>query len=249
MAAENLKLKLLDDVSVAQWIVDRLEPWACDVKSGSAKRVGMRIPGGLAGCARVFHPAYIHNPAYMDNEEPVRWAAVASWTGRTAHPLMQFHRIAGLPEPPPYADPEWGYEPRRGSLPGDEQSALVSVLRDFTATPDRCYFCLWDGYGSIPESVSRKAGRVITPGREYLLFSGPLDSYRFNFSIQSPNIWWPEDRAWCVATEIDLTETLVGGSEACIERILRCPGLEALPVMLNSRVDSEGDAINPPITS
>ncbi|MDD9995447.1 MAG: hypothetical protein OXS35_06855, partial [Dehalococcoidia bacterium] len=36
--------------------------------------------------------------AYLDGDEerPVRWSTVASWTGRTVHPLMQFERIAGL---------------------------------------------------------------------------------------------------------------------------------------------------------
>jgi hypothetical protein len=29
--------------------------------------------------------------------------------------------------------------------------------------------------------------------------------------LSGPNPWWPEDRAWCVATEIDLPYTYVGG--------------------------------------
>ena len=32
------------------------------------------------------------------------------------------------------------------------------------------------------------------------------------FLGHSPSIWWPEDRAWCVATDIDLFDTYVGGS-------------------------------------
>jgi hypothetical protein len=61
---------------------------------------------------------------------------------------------------------------------------------------------------------------------------------------QSPNIWWPEDRAWCVATEIDSFDTYVGGNEACIERILACRGLEALPATIEARFDLRADTIN-----
>ena len=37
-----------------------------------------------------------------------------------------------------------------------------------------------------------------------------------------PNLWWPDDRAWCVASEIDLDYTLVGGpDELCVELVRR----------------------------
>ena len=62
----------------------------------------------------------------------------------------------------------------------------------------------------------------------------------------SPNIWWPEDRAWCVATDIDLYDTYVGGSKECIEAILSNPDLEALPATLDARLDLGGDTINAP---
>jgi hypothetical protein len=89
---------------------------------------------------------------------------------------------------------------------------------------------------------------VRTPGRDYLLFQGPLNQVKSFIDtpgwIESPNIWWPEDRAWCVATEIDLFDTYVGGSEACIERILGCQDLEVLPANIDERVDLGADTIN-----
>jgi hypothetical protein len=45
----------------------------------------------------------------------------------------------------------------------------------------------------------------------------------------SPNLWWPDDRAWCVATEIDLAWTYVGGPAALISDVLANPRLEAQP--------------------
>ena len=61
---------------------------------------------------------------------------------------------------------------------------------------------------------------------------------------QSPNIWWPDDRAWCVATEIDLQSTYVGGPVACIRAILDNPNLEAYPVNPEDRADFGSDTIN-----
>ena len=60
----------------------------------------------------------------------------------------------------------------------------------------------------------------------------------------SPNIWWPADCAWCVATGIDLFDTYVGGSTECIDAVLRNPDLEALPTTLDARVDIGGDTVN-----
>ena len=49
-------------------------------------------------------------------------------------------------------------------------------------------------------------------------------------SIQSPQQWWPDDRAWAVATEIDDDYTVVAGSDDLIAAILAHPGLEAFRV-------------------
>ncbi len=52
----------------------------------------------------------------------------------------------------------------------------------------------------------------------------------------SANIWWPDDRAWCVGTEIDLMSSHVGGSQACIADLVSEESLEVLPVSVNQRV-------------
>ena len=168
--------------------------------------------------------------------------------------MMQFERIAGLSEDPGdlYRDPPWGYLPKRGSVPEAECRTLVDVLRDFSSTPGRCYFCLWDGYGNIDTRLYKADSRIRAPARDYLLFRGPIDGVmaflrgNWPFWGDSPNIWWPEDRAWCVATDIDLFDTFVGGSRECVEAVLDNPGLEALPTTLDARVDIGADVINPP---
>ena len=233
-------LEFSEDVSQAQWIEEGLSGWG---------KVRSLIPQGLSAYARVFHPAFLGKA----REQPVRWSTVASWTGRTVHPQMQFARVAGLREDlgRMYKDPPWGSLPQHGSIPEKECRILANVLREFTSTPDQCFFCLWEGYGNIDTRLYKASARVRAPGRDYLLFRGPLDAVMsfledrmFPFWGDSPNIWWPEDRAWCVATDIDLFDTYVGGSRECIEAILNNPELEALPTILNARVDLGGDTIN-----
>jgi hypothetical protein len=55
-------------------------------------------------------------------------------------------------------------------------------------------------------------------------------------AMQSPNLWWPDDRAWCVASEIDFRSTYVGGSRALIDRVFDDERFEALPARLTDRV-------------
>lgn len=60
--------------------------------------------------------------------------------------------------------------------------------------------------------------------------------------LQSPQQWWPDDRAWAVATEIDDDYTVVAGSEALADAILAHPGLETFRVGLRDDLE---DAVNP----
>jgi hypothetical protein len=46
----------------------------------------------------------------------------------------------------------------------------------------------------------------------------------------SANLFWPADRSWCVATEVDFDSTLVGGDTALIAAILAAPELEVWEV-------------------
>ena len=47
---------------------------------------------------------------------------------------------------------------------------------------------------------------------------------------QTPNLWWPDDRTWCVASDIDLASTYVGGPRPLLDRLLNDARFEALAV-------------------
>ena len=93
------------------------------------------------------------------------------------------------------------------------------------------------------------------PGRNYLLGRGPigvvcdLDSQPLGSDSWptldlTPQIWWPEDRAWVVATEIDFDSTIIATTNAGAETLLNCEALEALLVPSDGRLDVGGDVIN-----
>ena len=219
-------VELLKNAHPTDWVKERLLGWT---KEGIP--LGSFIPTGFEAYARIFHPA--ERRTADGNWEPLRWFTVASWNGKVVHPQMEFYRIANL-DPYLRGHPPWWSPPSYGSLSQEECEALVSVLKGFTSTPERCCFCLWEGWGFLGDRLFKRAAKLKSPGdRRHLVFSGPLEGirsfYERTFS-QSPNIWWPEDRAWCVATEIDSVDTYVGGSKACIEQIIAHPDLEALPI-------------------
>ena len=234
-----------EDVSEGRWVEESLS-------YSNFFTVGSLVPNGFPAYARVFHPAYLND----DEEQPVRWSTVASWTGRIVHPLMQFRRVAGLPEDPHVnePDPPWGSHPTVGSIPRAECRTLVETLRGFTTIPDICYFCLWEGWGNIDTRLYKAGSRLRAPHRSHFLFRGPIEAImaffatdwpRENVWSNSPNIWWPKDRSWCVATDIDLCHTNIGGSRECIEAILSHPDLEALPTTIDASY-LNSDTINAP---
>jgi hypothetical protein len=91
------------------------------------------------------------------------------------------------------------------------------------------------------------APRFELPGRRYLLATAPVgEACEFSTSLgNSPNLAWPEDRSWFVATEVDLDSTLVAGERSCIDALLANEMLEVLEVQPEDRLDVAGDLLNP----
>ncbi|MBO0770405.1 MAG: hypothetical protein J2P35_02995 [Actinobacteria bacterium] len=229
-----------DAVGEADWIGERLSPFG-------VYQVTSVVPGGFDAYARVLHPA---EEPEREGARPVRWSEVAAWSGMPLRRDAQFHSIA-LPLVRPERQAPWsGQGPWEGSLYLPDAEALAGLVREWTATPGRCWFCAWDGYGwdgmmlttagepsmRLPDPVPwtiRRGPRVRLPNRDYLLYTGPVEAVAavapLSGAGQTPNLWWPADHAWCVSTEIDLPWTYVGGPAGLIERILDDERIEALP--------------------
>lgn len=257
-------LEYVDDLAPAAWIAERLHPFAQDA--------GSIIPPGFEAYARIFHPAMRR---VGQTQLPVRWREIADANLRVYHSEMQFGALValvgtrGVAREQPGLFDSW---PRVGTLRLEEARALVDVLTEHTTTPERCWFAAWAGRGSfedgsmmiqlmVPRGTSAAAPpdyrekpkghpTFHLPNRDYYLSRGRLDAaletvYGVVWDYQSANIFWPDDRAWCVATEIDFDWTYVGGSKECIAAVLGSPDLEALPARLSDGVTYASDPINP----
>ena len=257
-------LEYVDDLAPAKWIAERLHPFAQDA--------GSIIPPGFDAYARIFHPAMrrvgqtevrvtwreIADSNLRVHHPEMQFGAIAGGLA------LKHGSQPGL----------WDRAPVTGTLPLDVARALVGVLRDRTETPELCWFAAWEGLGDFrdgsavlltlggspddgpttpPPGTYRakptEHPRFTLPHRGYYLARGPLAAaletvYGVTWAYHSASIWWPNDRAWCVATEVDFDWTYVGASNECIAAVLDDPDLEALPARLSDGVTYASDPIN-----
>lgn len=94
-------------------------------------------------------------------------------------------------------------------------------------------------------SRCRRKSRL--PHRKYLLYRAPLDAVGADLNPpfdQSPNLWWPDDLSWVVATEVDLAWTYVGGTRRLVDRLLADVRLEVLETVLTDKIGYDTDILN-----
>jgi hypothetical protein len=225
------------DTSAGIWLAE-------SALSAKPDTVAALVPASFPAMARVFHPAVRY---VGDDDVEVPWASVAAANGRIAHPLMQWGSLTGSMEYFENDDqsPLWHGAPARGHLPSPVAERLVAVLTRWTTTADVCWFAVAQGGAVITDHPT-----LSLPRCEYWVVNGPIELASANMAAepfeQSANLWWPADRAWCVATDIDLVTSYVGGSAGCIAELLATPDLETAPAEPGQRVTWDADQVNPP---
>jgi hypothetical protein len=231
------RLKRATDVEAAEWLVASLRDFAKSVLSV--------VPDGFGAYVRVFHPAY----RWVDDvRRPVSWTEIAEANGTRAHAGMQLGALTGSIRHEGYPQPGvFDQGPDEGSLPQDLSASLAQVLARYTTTPGRCWFAVWEGWGDLPPDV-QAAPTFCLPGRDYHLLEGPVSAASENLAFapweRSANLWWPDDRAWLVATEIDFKTTYVGCDPTCADDVLALPDVEALLIDPSCGIDWKSDELN-----
>jgi hypothetical protein len=107
--------------------------------------------------------------------------------------------------------------------------AALTTLAQYTATPATAYAAIWEGWAG--RDPAPDAPLVDIPNRAMLLFTGPVEVLRDAPALawygsaqgyQEPHLVWPEDRAWCLACEVDEEiEFSVGCSADAAEALAR----------------------------
>ncbi len=238
------------EIESAQWVIDGLV----------GKGVCSIVPSGFQAYARILHPAWLWT--FQDGQltkEPLAWAEVATRRGRTAHRMMQWPNVSMLPIM------DWdvvellargGYKvidvPQEGTLTPVVAHSLLEKLEHFTQHSSTCWFGVWEGFGwDYKPGLEEPQAFGIHGHRAWHLFQGPLGAMKCSFFDadvhQSANLIWPEDRSWCIATEISLQSTYIGGTNELVASILDISAVEAYAA--NPDDDPYSDHINPPSPS
>jgi hypothetical protein len=186
------------------------------------RHVASFLPPGFDAYARLLHPPYRRG---RKRRLAVRWRDIARAGALNVGPETTWKQIAQATDEPGSIE-----EPTEGSLPAAERAVLVDLLRFHTKSV-RCWFAVWEGYAGLVPQL-QDAARFDLRKLTYLLLSGPIGSANLSLVMspaeQGPNIWWPDERSWCVMSDIDLTSTYVGGSRECIGSIVADYRLDAI---------------------
>jgi hypothetical protein len=225
------RVVLSDDVQAARWVRSALRPWT----NRGIHHVATLVPADYPAYARVLHRA-------STRTEDVRWADIAALTGQRLTSETSYGELIGWrPDAKHQSPPDPWLEPERGSLRPDECAAVAEVLARHTATPDDCWFCIWEGYGWTELSrLAEGRPRVALEHRDCLLFRGPVSAataFRWEPWFQSPTLWWPADRAWCVASELDIYSTYIAATSAAVRDLIDHPALEVLQCTAEQDID------------
>ncbi|MBM4696540.1 hypothetical protein [Prescottella equi] len=138
-------------------------------------------------------------------------------------------RLRFIPDPSFPGQSEGDVRRAPGALSDNEQLGVaLAELTPYTATPDDCYFCIWEGWPSF--SGDDPMPRISIPNRAYFLFRGSLaDVADWDSQVSellqdtvapTPAFVWPADHAWCVTCDVDPHFATIGASADAIARLV-----------------------------
>lgn len=222
----HVTLRHEPDISQASWFAARAEPWTQLCSIGRS---------GFERYARLFHPVSPGTDATNQEELADLEGDLPQAELRLLTTVLARH--TSTPEDCFFALWDGYGELRGGAAVGFLQLSRSRGLRGAGTPP-----AITPAFS--PEVMS--APRVQIPARSYLLFRGVLDDAGTWGAadvlpgrprrINSPNLMWPSDHAWFVASEIDLPWTGIGGTAALLDDLLSTEGLDVQATELSDRL-------------
>lgn len=210
--------------SAAQWLSGHLHEMA-------GGRVRSIVPSIYDSYVRILHP--VHDASGTR----VRWSDLAQDAGAVVRADLQWAELVELlgenESRVPAVTP-----PEPGCLDTESMDALVRLV-DPLGHDGPCISGIWDGWAWLEDATMPGAaiGSVAFPYRTYLLFEGSLREVAMLdgglIGARSPNLLWPVDRSWFLASEVDLDSSILGGSRELCEAALHSSGIEALSIYVD----------------
>lgn len=214
MSSGHETMSLTPVQKVPQFLVNHVE------------RVGNAAPATLGTILPFAFPAYarVLNPVTPSVGRSYRWGDLAR-SGATVDASTQWSDIVASGR-----EVESLGEPESGTVEASVAARLAKILAPHTATPQDCFFLVWEGYSGLREGVRRTPTITVTPSRRMHVLHGTLQDATESIeeSFQRLPTWWlPADGAWCLGNDVYGRSVYVGGSSEAIAAVLRDPALEA----------------------
>lgn len=204
--------------------------WAARAVSRHAfGTVGSILPADdFAETLRVLHPF----PSTDGSE--LSWKAVASSVGVAFSPdidsdsLVEAMRVAS----PSGAEPA---SPMTGRISSEIACHILNTVATSSLADRPCFAAIWDGWGEL-QGETVDAPIVRWPSRSWYLFESSVEDTRNAQELPvPPSLWWPSDRSWFVATEVDHRCSYVSCSKEAATRLIANTSLESFHVDAGSR--------------
>jgi hypothetical protein len=255
-------LKQVDGVAVGAWIEPRLD--------GCAGKVKEQVPKIYDAYARIFHPASDERGNPVTWGEVAATLGTTAHREMQWHAIVGTHDHSDFT-----GSKWSGGNPTISELDEAPLTALCAILVQHTGSPERCLFGVSTIHAGVEEEFPheplfhlphRDFAILVGPlsGVDQIDISNSHStSARFSFLVSkadrpspehdpssgawgvAPNLIWPDDRAWFVATEYDFDSTLVGGSNDLIDAIVQSSELEAWEVDPEVSLQADADRVNP----
>lgn len=267
------ELELQDDLSPSDWLLPRLLPWGRHgtpvgslVPTGFEAYVRVLHPAGAGGMTpevtwrevaeasgRTYHPLMQWRQIKEPDPDALGMDRLSDpWPGHLwTEDCQALYSILGNWTSTPTTC--WvGIWEGFGTL-GAPSGGAVGILRARRGgrqRPEDVEHAAMIASWEEAAARVRRSPKFHHPARAYLLARGPCSAMceltRPPLRV-TPSIAWPDDRAWCVASEIDFDSTLVAASRKCADTLLADDRLETVEVRAEDRLDIGGDTLNPPV--
>ncbi|HEY8544065.1 MAG TPA: hypothetical protein VIL36_03425, partial [Acidimicrobiales bacterium] len=218
------------------------------------------VPGGFEAYARILHPL-ADGQRWADVAPMFLGPGDASYDWPYADPLLAVEGNLGEEAVDALADaltpwaPDgchfglwdgWGWLHAGSSLvfvavetdDGEDSETVARAQAEAERHHDEATRGVWSFVEPCPLTDD------VGGGRPMLLFDGPIGAVRTigyhlvdnaPLSRQSPQWWWPPDRSWFVATEIDYPWTYLAGPEALVGEVLAALPTESTRISPTAR--------------